>query len=90
MTRGETARRYGVFAAGALVCATGIAFITRAGLGTSPISSIPFVLSLFTPLSMGVYTFAFNLLFLLCEALLRRRFTLAQALQIPATLLFSA
>ena len=75
--------------AGVLVCAVGIAFITRAGLGTSPISSIPFVLSLITPVSMGVYTLSFNLFFLLCESLLVGRFTVAQALQIPVTVLFS-
>jgi len=82
--------RYAVFALGAVICATGIAFLTRAGLGTSPISGLPFVLSLITPLSMGVYTLAFNLFFLLCEAVLRRCFTWRQAMQIPATLLFSA
>lgn len=89
MARNETFRRFAVFTAGVLVCAMGIGFITRAGLGTSPISSLPFVLSLITPVSMGVYTLSFNLFFLLCESILVRRFTLAQALQIPATLLFS-
>lgn len=89
MARNETFRRFAVFTAGVLVCAMGIGFITRAGLGTSPISSFPFVLSLITPVSMGVYTLSFNLFFLLCESILVRRFTLAQALQIPATLLFS-
>lgn len=89
VSRRETFRRFAVFTVGALVCAMGIGFITRAGLGTSPISSLPFVLSLITPVSMGVYTLSFNLFFLLCESLLTRRFTPAQALQIPATLLFS-
>lgn len=72
-----------------LACAVGIGFITRAGLGTSPISSIPFVLSLITPASMGIYTFSLNMLFLLCEGVLTGRFTVAQALQIPVTILFS-
>lgn len=89
MTRTETFRRFTIFTAGVLVCAVGIAFITRAGLGTSPISSIPFVLSLITPVSMGAYTLAFNLFFLLCESLLIGRFGVAQALQIPVTVLFS-
>ena len=91
MAAKDTVRRYTMFLTGVLICATGIAFITRAGLGTSPISSIPFVLSLITPpnLTMGMFTFAFNMLFLVCEALLRKRFTWLQALQIPATLLFS-
>ena len=99
MSKTETCKRYLMFLVGVLVCATGISFITRAGLGTSPISSTPFVLSLITPpvtvaghtvtITMGVYTFAFNMLFLVGEALLVRRFTWKQALQIPATIFFS-
>ena len=89
MSRNEALRRFAIFTTGVLVCAVGIAFITRAGLGTSPISSLPFVLSLITPVSMGVYTLAFNLFFLLCEGLLIGKFTVAQALQVPVTVLFS-
>lgn len=91
MAAKDIIRRYSMFLVGVMVCATGIAFITRAGLGTSPISSTPFVLSLITPpqLTMGIFTFAFNMLFLVCEALLLRRFSWLQALQIPATLFFS-
>lgn len=89
MTRADTLKRYIIFSIGVLVAATGIAFITRAGLGTSPISGVPFVLSLITPVSMGTYTFAFNMLFLVCEAVLVRKITVQQLLQIPATLLFS-
>lgn len=89
MSRNEALRRFAIFTTGVLVCAVGIAFITRAGLGTSPISSLPFVLSLITPISMGVYTLAFNLFFLLCEGLLIGKFTVAQALQVPVTVLFS-
>lgn len=89
MSRNEAFRRFAIFTTGVLVCAVGIAFITRAGLGTSPISSLPFVLSLITPVSMGVYTLAFNLFFLLCEGLLIGKFTVAQALQVPVTVLFS-
>ena len=89
MSRNEALRRFAIFTTGVLVCAVGIALITRAGLGTSPISSLPFVLSLITPVSMGVYTLAFNLFFLLCEGLLIGKFTAAQALQVPVTVLFS-
>ncbi len=71
MNHKEILIRYLVFSAGAVICALGIGFITRAGLGTSPISGIPFVLSLITSPSMGVYTFSFNMLFLLGEALVR-------------------
>lgn len=46
-------RRYLLFLTGVILSATGIAFITRAGLGTSPVSGLPFVLSLVTGISMG-------------------------------------
>lgn len=81
--------RYLIFIAGVLCSALGIGFITRAALGTSPISSIPFVLSLVTPPTMGIYTLLFNTFFLVCEVLLRRKFTHIQALQIPFIVLFS-
>ena len=66
-------RRYTLFLTGVILSATGIAFITRAGLGTSPVSGLPFVLSLITSISMGTYTFIFNMTFLMLEAILRRR-----------------
>ena len=72
-------KRYCLFLTGVILCATGIAFITRAGLGTSPVSGLPFVLSLVTPVSMGFFTFLFNMIFLICEALLRKRFSVEQA-----------
>lgn len=59
------------------------------GSGTSPVSGLPFVLSLVTPVSMGFFTFLFNMIFLICEALLRKRFSVEQALQIPITFFFS-
>lgn len=85
----ERLRRYLLFLAGLVISALGIALITRAALGTSPISSLPFVLSLITPPSLGFYTFFFNGLFLAGEALVRRSFTRRQVLQIPFTLVFS-
>ena len=57
MTGKDGVRRYSMFFAGVPICAAGIALITRAGLGTSPISSIPFVLSLITPPTMGAVSY---------------------------------
>ena len=76
-------RRYALFLTGVILSATGIAFITRAGLGTSPVSGLPFVLSLVTGISMGTFTF------LVLEALLRKKFTIQQTFQIPITFFFS-
>ena len=48
--RGKTALRWAAFTAGVVINSFGIAFITKAALGTSPISSLPYVLSLRFPL----------------------------------------
>lgn len=60
-------RRYSLFALSLFINALGIAFITRALLGTSPITSVTYVLSLFTSLTMGQWTILVNILFLLFE-----------------------
>lgn len=73
MTRKEIFRRYLLFAGAVFVNAVGISIITKALLGTSSISSVPFVLSLFTPFSMGVYTIAWNTLFVLIEMTMMSR-----------------
>lgn len=46
-------KRYLIFLAGLFVNSLGVALITKANLGTSPISSIPYVLSLNFALSLG-------------------------------------
>ena len=48
-----TVRRYVLFAFALFVNTLGIAYITKAMLGTSPITSITYVASMFTPLTMG-------------------------------------
>lgn len=60
-------RRYSLFALSLFINALGIALITRALLGTSPITSVTYVLSLFTSLTMGQWTILVNILFLLFE-----------------------
>ena len=60
MSKTETCKRYLMFLVGVLVCATGISFITRAGLGTSPISSDEMKID--TTLGVGTtVTMRFNL-----------------------------
>ena len=84
-------QRYFWFFIGVAINSFGVAFITQAALGTSPISSVPYVLSLkFTP-TLGQFTFVFNLLFILIQfLLLRKRFPPIQFLQIVVNLFFSA
>lgn len=84
--------RTGAFFAGLVTNAFGISLITKAGLGTSPISSVPYVLSLGLPqFSFGMWTFLLNMLFIILQViLLKKRFRLVQLLQIPVNFLFSA
>ena len=56
-------RRILFFIIGTTFNALGITLITKAYLGTSPISSLPFVLSLGLPPSFGTLTFVFNMIF---------------------------
>ena len=65
--------RYGWFTAGVLLNAFGVALITKAALGTSPISSLPYVLSLRFPVTLGQFTFLMNMLFILAQVLLLRK-----------------
>ncbi len=72
----------------------GIVFVTKANLGTSPISSVPYVMSLATPLSFGTYTFILNMLFILIEmVVMGRRIIRTKRMelmaQVPVVVLFS-
>ena len=88
-TRQETVRRYGLLGLGLLITAFGIAFSIQAGLGTSPISSLPYVVSLLTPLSVGTATICLHgVLILLQLLILRRRYDPVQLLQLPVALVF--
>ena len=85
----EKAKRYVVFFIGLFINALGISFITKADLGTSPISSIPYTLSLYFPLTLGQFTIAFSVLLILLQiAILRGRFEKIQLLQIPVSVIF--
>ena len=82
-------RRYLLLCAGLAIMAFGVAFSIKAGLGTSPISSVPYVLSLITPLSVGTATIGMHVVFILLQILiLRRRYDPVQLIQLPVALLF--
>ena len=58
-------------AAGLILISFGVALTTKAGLGTSPISSIPYTLSLILPgLSMGTWLILFSIALVLIEIIL--------------------
>lgn len=83
--------RYLWFLTGVLINSFGVALITRAALGTSPISSLPYVLSFRFPVTLGQFTFAMNLFFILGQVLLLRRdFQPIQLLQVAVNAVSSA
>ena len=89
----KTLRRYFLFVVSLFVNAFGVAFITKALLGTSPITSITYVLSLFTRLTMGEWTIVINVLFVVTEPLFMNRRWLRKEwrlylLQLPVTVFF--
>ena len=65
----EKLKRYIVFLIGLFINSLGVSLITKADLGTSPISSIPYVLSLNFPFTLGQFTIAFSLLLIGCVIL---------------------
>ena len=88
-------KRYPVFILGLYFLSLGIVLIVRSALGTTPISSINYVLSINSALSLGTWTFLFNLLliagqFWLIRDRYSRRDILEILLQIPFSFLFAA
>ena len=47
---GSMVRRYALFLTGLFIASLGVAFSTKAGLGTSPVASVPYSVSLVSPL----------------------------------------
>jgi len=84
-------KRYILFILGIACQSTGVALVVKSLLGTSPISSLPYVLSLGMQLSLGETTFIINMIFLLAQIIiLRKDFQKVQLLQIPATFIFAS
>ena len=82
-------KRYLLFIIGLFINALGVSLVTKASLGTSPISSIPYVLSLHFPLTLGNFTILFSVFLILLQVLiLRKNFKLENILQIPVSIAF--
>ncbi len=85
----EKIKRYIIFLIGLFINSFGVSFITKADLGTSPISSIPYVLSLNFPFTLGEFTIFFSLLLIFLQLIiLRKNFKLEHFLQIPVSIIF--
>ncbi|RZG85059.1 YitT family protein [Acinetobacter sp. WCHAc060033] len=67
----------------------GVALSIRSNLGTSPISSVPYVFSYIFPLSVGVLTIILHTIFILIQmAILGKQFQMIQWLQLVVGIVF--
>lgn len=62
-----------MFLFGIFSMSIGIAISCRADLGTSPISSVPWVLSMFLPLTFGEITILMNIIFIAVQPVLMKK-----------------
>lgn len=82
-------RRYLLLLVGLAIMAFGVAFSIKASLGTSPISSVPYVVSLFAPLTVGTATIIMHCVFILLQILiLRKKYHSIQLMQLPVAFFF--
>lgn len=82
-------RRCIVLCVSLAIMAFGVAFSIKSNLGTSPISSLPYVLSLFTPLTVGTATIAMHCVLVSLQIIiLRKNYHPFQLLQLPVAFLF--
>lgn len=88
-SRKRFAARLALLLAGLAVMAFGVALSIKAELGTSPISSLPYVTAVISGLSVGTTTIIVNSLFVLIQiVLLRRNYEWFQLLQIGIAVVF--
>lgn len=84
-------KRYLLLCVGLTIMAFGVAFSIKAGLGTSPISSLPYVLSLLTPFTVGIATIMMHVVLILLQILLLRScYDPIQLIQLPVALVFGS
>ena len=82
-------KRYLLFLTGLAIMAFGVAFSIKADLGTSPISSVPYVVSLFTSFTVGTATIVMHCVFIFLQILiLRKKYHPIQLMQLPVAFFF--
>lgn len=88
-TTKELIQRCFILFIGLTVIAFGVVFSIKAGLGTSPIASVPYVINQITPLSVGTATIIMHCTFIFLQILLlKKQYELFQLLQLPAVIVF--
>lgn len=84
-------KRFILLCSSLIIMAIGVAFSIKAGLGTSPISSVPYVTAKISGLSVGITTIIMNALFIIIQiCILNKEYDWFQLLQFPAAILFGS
>lgn len=90
MTAKEYIKRYAIFIIGLFINPFGVSFVTKANLGTSPISSIPYTLSIGFEPTLGMFTLFMSIILIFIQMLLLgKNFPKQYYLQIPVSFAFS-
>ena len=85
----EYIKRYLLLCIGLFVMSLGVAFSIKANLGTSPISSVPYVISLISPMTVGTVTIIMHCGFIFLQVvILRKKYQLIQLMQLPVAFIF--
>ena len=83
------AKRLAIYIFGLFLMTIGIGFSIKADLGVSPVSSIPYTVTLITGIEMGKATILFHIVLILLQILiLRKAFQLKNLGQLPVALMF--
>ena len=85
----RSVRRWILLTVGLLIMAFGVAFSIKGNLGTSPISSLPYVTGQISGLTVGTTTILLHCVLILLQILiLRKKYDWIQLLQLPVAFLF--
>jgi uncharacterized membrane protein YczE len=85
----EYVKRYVFLCIALFVMSLGVVFSIKADLGTTPISSVPYVVSLISPITVGVATIIMHCVFILLQiVILRKNYQPIQLMQLPVALAF--
>ena len=91
MTGFKLAKRILIYAIGMLVLAFGLSLSAETDLGTSALTSVPYVATSLSGISLGNTMMVMYVAFVFCQIIIKRdrRYVLSYLLQIPVTFVFT-
>lgn len=90
-TKGKIGIRLLFYFGGLIIMTLGVAISVKSNLGVTPISSVPYTMTVVTGMDLGIATMIFSIIVVLLQILLlRKEYKLINLLQIPVGILFGA